>query len=285
MKHHYILGGSLSSSVLWISGPPAPDSGLRSGAPLIHSGSIQRTRDRSEPTRMGGGGATAEELPSGALWPVFLPTPAVRQGTPRTHIRNCGNQPAYQSLITDVYKSRLLPCAFTRSVTRKGGRENVCRPLEFGHQSARPWTCSEAAEDRRYFGLAGDSFVSDVANPRLIWIPGTQTYTTMMKRHGPSLAVGLFRPTLSHIDRAGVGLSTRWSCVGLSDFVPIPWQQRLKLMLFGPSGDHALEHVGKPRQRFNTVQLRSLHQSRNDCPVTPPAVTSSEKRVLSSNCY
>ena len=98
------------------------------------------------------GGATAEELPSGALWPVFLPTPAVRQGTPRTHIRNCGNQPAYQSLITDVYKSRLLPCAFTRSITRKGGRENVCRPLEFGHQSARRWTCSGVAVDRRYLG-------------------------------------------------------------------------------------------------------------------------------------
>jgi hypothetical protein len=30
---------------------------------------------------------------------------------PRTHIRACGSQPAYQSLITDVYKPRLRPCA------------------------------------------------------------------------------------------------------------------------------------------------------------------------------
>jgi hypothetical protein len=90
----------------------------RSGGPLVHSGSTQRTRACSKATRMGGGGTTAEEHPSGALWPV-LPMPAVRQGTPRTHIRNCGNQPAYQSLITDVYKSCPLPCAFTSSATRK----------------------------------------------------------------------------------------------------------------------------------------------------------------------
>ena len=29
-------------------------------------------------------------------------TPGVRQGQPRTHSRSCGNQPAHQSLITDV---------------------------------------------------------------------------------------------------------------------------------------------------------------------------------------
>ena len=63
------------------------------------------------PACKGGGGATAEELPLYAMWPALLPTPALRPGTPRTHNRNCGSQPAYQSLITDVYRPCLLPCA------------------------------------------------------------------------------------------------------------------------------------------------------------------------------
>ena len=41
-----------------------------------------------------------------ALWPA-RPTPAVRQEQPRTHNRECGIQPAYQSLITDVLQFRL----------------------------------------------------------------------------------------------------------------------------------------------------------------------------------
>src|SRR3546814_7819071 len=31
----------------------------------------------------------------------LMPTPAVRSGQPRTHSRECGRQPAHQSLITD----------------------------------------------------------------------------------------------------------------------------------------------------------------------------------------
>ena len=38
-----------------------------------------------------------------------MPTPAVRQGQPRTHTRECGSQPAHQSLITDVLQVPLLP--------------------------------------------------------------------------------------------------------------------------------------------------------------------------------
>jgi len=60
--------------------------------------------------RKGGGRSTAEELPVYVMWPAS-PTPALRLGTPRTHIRNCGGQPAHQSLITDVYRPCLLPCA------------------------------------------------------------------------------------------------------------------------------------------------------------------------------
>ena len=63
------------------------------------------------PACKGGGRATAEELPLYAMWPALLPTPALRPGTPRTHNRNCGSQPAYQSLITDVYRPCPLPCA------------------------------------------------------------------------------------------------------------------------------------------------------------------------------
>ena len=39
--------------------------------------------------------------------------PALRQGTPQTHIRNCGNQLVHRSLITDVYRSLLRPCALS----------------------------------------------------------------------------------------------------------------------------------------------------------------------------
>ena len=60
--------------------------------------------------RRGGGGATAGELPSDALWPA-TPTPAVRSGSPGTHKRRCGTQPADQSMITDVHWPRLLPYA------------------------------------------------------------------------------------------------------------------------------------------------------------------------------
>ncbi len=52
----------------------------------------------------------AGECPLTALWPAS-PTPAVRQEQPRTHNRECGSQPAYQSLITDVFQFRLHQCA------------------------------------------------------------------------------------------------------------------------------------------------------------------------------
>ena len=37
-------------------------------------------------------------------------TPDSRQGQPRTNKRQCGIQPAHQSLITDVFRSRPLLC-------------------------------------------------------------------------------------------------------------------------------------------------------------------------------
>lgn len=61
-------------------------------------------------SRIGGGGTTAGECPCIALWPA-RPTPAVRQEQPRTQNRECGIQPAHQSLITDVLEFRAnSPC-------------------------------------------------------------------------------------------------------------------------------------------------------------------------------
>jgi DNA-binding GntR family transcriptional regulator len=62
----------------------------------------------SHASRAWAGRSTAGELPSHALWPTSSTT-AVRQGKPRTHNRECGTQPAHQSLITDLLRTRLHP--------------------------------------------------------------------------------------------------------------------------------------------------------------------------------
>ena len=69
----------------------------------------------------GWGRATAEEFPSCVMWPA-LPAPALRLGTPRPHTRDCGRRPAHQGLITDAYRSCLLPCALSSSDTAARGR-------------------------------------------------------------------------------------------------------------------------------------------------------------------
>lgn len=58
------------------------------------------------------------------MWPA-LPTPALRQGTPQTHTRNCGNQSAHQSLITDVCRPCLLPYALILMGHRKTAEEKI----------------------------------------------------------------------------------------------------------------------------------------------------------------
>jgi hypothetical protein len=70
-----------------------------------------------------------------AMWPAS-PTPALRQGTPRTHTRNCGNQPAHQSLITDVYRPCLLPYALrAHRPPQTQRKKKLVLPLKYGHQS------------------------------------------------------------------------------------------------------------------------------------------------------
>src|SRR5215510_4149735 len=47
----------------------------------------------------------------------LVPTPDPRQGQPRTNTRKCGNQPAHQSLITDVFRPRPLFCTIHNQST------------------------------------------------------------------------------------------------------------------------------------------------------------------------
>ena len=56
----------------------------------------------------------------------------------------------------------------------------------------------------------------------------------------------------------GAGASPGFGCFGLLGGLPFPRQQRIELMPFGPSGYDALQHIGKPGQRINAVQLRGL---------------------------
>jgi hypothetical protein len=75
-------------------------------------------------------GQRPAEFPLYVMWPA-LPTPALRQGTPQTHCRNCGSQSAHQSLITDVYRPCLLPLrAPLRDRRNSSGRKSAPRLLK-----------------------------------------------------------------------------------------------------------------------------------------------------------
>src|SRR6266436_3911582 len=67
--------------------------------------------------------------------------PDPRQGQPRTNKRQCGIQPAHQSLITDVFRSRPLLCTIHRLINfTLVSVENVPvvpAVLDKGHQSKR----------------------------------------------------------------------------------------------------------------------------------------------------
>src|SRR6202166_5084720 len=62
----------------------------------------------------GEGGTTAGEFLKPIMWPIIRSTPDARPGQPQTKKRKCGIQPAHQSLITDVFGSRLLLCTIHR---------------------------------------------------------------------------------------------------------------------------------------------------------------------------
>ena len=48
------------------------------------------------------------------MWPIIRSTPDLRPGQPQTKKRKCGIQPAHQSLLTDVFRSRPLLCTIHR---------------------------------------------------------------------------------------------------------------------------------------------------------------------------
>ena|SRR5690349_7328101 len=54
--------------------------------------------------------------------------------------------------------------------------------------------------------------------------------------------------------------------------LPVPRQQPFELGSLGAAREHALEHVGEPRQGLDPVQLRGRHQAGHDRPVASPAV-------------
>jgi hypothetical protein len=65
----------------------------------------------------------------------LAPTPAVRSGQPRTHTRKCGNQPAHQSLITDVLQVPPLPLRDYLTVPLLEAVLSCAQVLDCGHQS------------------------------------------------------------------------------------------------------------------------------------------------------
>jgi hypothetical protein len=59
--------------------------------------------------------------------------------------------------------------------------------------------------------------------------------------------------------------------------LPGPWQEPLELVRFGAPRDHALEHVGEPRQGLDPVQPRGRHQAGHDRPMAGPAIRPGEQ--------
>src|SRR3954453_23324836 len=79
-------------------------------------------------------------------------------------------------------------------------------------------------------------------------------------------SAGLARPAA----RSGIDRSRE--LLGL----PGPRQQPRELVGLGPARDHALEHVGEPRQGLDPVELGSRHQAGHDRPPAGPAVAAGE---------
>ena len=86
--------------------------------------------------------------------------------------------------------------------------------------------------------------------------------------------------SLSLTEDVGAGASPGFGGFGLFGRLPVPRQQRVELMPFGPSGDNSFKHIGQPGQWFDTVQLCRLYQCRYDRPAPSAIVVAGEKRVL-----
>lgn len=79
------------------------------------------------------------------------------------------------------------------------------------------------------------------------------------------------RPLVDTFDAAGPSTPTR--------------QQRVQIGGFGPPRDDALQHVGEPGHRLNTVQLGGLDEGHGNCPVPRPAIASSKQCIVAIEGY
>src|SRR3954451_20876477 len=84
--------------------------------------------------------------------------PVVRQGAAPDGNRQGGNQPAHQSMSTDVQRVRLQPCTTSSSerttAQTGGGGKNASVPLDSGHQSdatVAPCCLAQERRDARNF--------------------------------------------------------------------------------------------------------------------------------------
>ena len=84
------------------------------------------------------GGTTAGEFPKKLCGRSSDRRPTFRPGQPQTNKRKCGIQPAHQSLLTDVFRSRPLLCTIypVPNFTPVAGRGIITSVvLDLGHQS------------------------------------------------------------------------------------------------------------------------------------------------------
>ena len=79
------------------------------------------------------------------------------------------------------------------------------------------------------------------------------------------------RALSSLVDKAGAGASPGFGCFGLFGRLPVPRQQRIEHMPFGPPGHDAFKYISQSGQRFDTIQFCRLQERRDDRPV-PSAV-------------
>jgi hypothetical protein len=108
--------------------------------------------------------------------------PDPRQGQPRTNERKCGIQPAHQSLITDVFRSRPLLCTIHHLINfTLASVENVPvvrAVLDRGHQNDRTPRLPGAAP------APGQSTVSAVAVPSPVPPASLPKWSTTANRRG-----------------------------------------------------------------------------------------------------
>src|SRR3546814_17966959 len=105
---------TLCRSLQVVRGQGGADRLIALDSPLAHGGA--RDHGRGTPVRRFVAG--------------LMPTPAVRSGQPRTHSRECGRQPAHQSLITDVLQVPPPPvCVHPTSAALRSGRSRTPDPL------------------------------------------------------------------------------------------------------------------------------------------------------------